>query len=163
MLYDAIERVGTVVEANFGTDMTALVAAKGEAGLVKTAVVYKRRPAEAFHEKVTYAQPGIGVYGDTVHTQARRDDIRDSTIVLILDYFARGRDPDLLEKQIELAAEALLQSIDAVLDSSVIGGGELEGSITALFSNLALAEEGQDYEDRVMLRFPIRDRDTGLS
>lgn len=165
---------------NFDTDMAALVAAKVTAGRLdsiqadamdQTATVYERLAAEEFaahpdedgpdQEKL----PGIGVYAGPLTTQARWQGRRDARAVVVLDYFATGSDPVVLGKQVELAAEALLRSIDRIPEAAPageLGAAELKDEIAVVIAGSS-RERGLDYyQDRVTLTFPILEQDTGL-
>jgi hypothetical protein len=162
VIYDAIERAATVAAANFDTDLAALAVAKTETLLASSTTVYKRRTAEAFEKDVTEKTAGLGIYWESVQTEVKDQGKRDSTVFVLYDYYAIGSDLGQLEKQVELAAEALMQSIDRLADSSVLAAGEAPGSVIVLAFLVGQGEEGQHYEGRVILRFPVLDRDQGL-
>lgn len=179
-IYDAVERTLEVVKANFDTDMSALVAAKVTDGRLsqeqadamdKDATIYERLAAEEFaahpddegpaQEKL----PGIGIYAGSLTTQAKWQGRRDARAVVVLDYFAQGDDPIVLGKQTELAAEALLRSIDRIPEAATageLGAAELKDEISVQIAGSS-RERGLDYyQDRVTLTFPILEQDSGL-
>ncbi len=179
-IYDAVERTLEVVKANFDTDMAALVAAKVTASRLsqeqadamdKGATIYERLAAEEFaahpdeegpdQEKL----PGIGVYAGPMTTQAKWQGRRDARASVVIDYFAQGTDPIVLGKQTELAAEALLRSIDRIPEASPageLGAAELKDEIAVLIVGSSRTEGLDYYQDRVTLTFPILEQDIGL-
>lgn len=165
MIYDAIEAVYTVVLANFATDMAALVAAKSVADVNAKINVVKRQPAETYVDR-GLALPAVGVYGLRIATQAKNQGARDNVSTVVLDYYAEGADPVVLAKQVELAAEALLVSVDKVTPSGggVFGAAELVGSVTIELTE-SYVEAKPDATDRrywrrALISFPVHDRDT---
>lgn len=179
-IYDAVERTLEVVDANFDADMTALVAAKVTAARLSqvqadkmdtTATIYERLSAAEFaahpdeegpdQEKL----PGIGIFSGPMTTQAKWQGRRDARAVVVIEYFALGDDPVVLEKQTELAQEALLRSIDRIPDAAPageLGAGELKDEISVIPLG-ASRERGMDfYQDGVTITFPILEQDTGL-
>lgn len=164
MYYDAVERVVSIVEANFETDMRAVVADKSESGITATATIHSRRPAALFADK-TADLPGIGIYPTTARTQARHATIRDSRIDMVIEYCAVGSNPDQLEKQVELAVESLLRSIDRIGEGTdgVLGGGELTGDIETEIFGAGMAAGQRYFEEVGTLRFTVIDREQGLT
>jgi len=133
MIHDAIERLYTQLNANFATDMAAVITEKGAGvvGLVATATVIKRQTAEIFVQK-SQAPPAIGIYGVRATTQAKDQTKRDSKNVIGVDYYATGTDASKLQKQTELAAEAIMRSVDRLAGSGggVFGAAVEEDSVT---------------------------------
>ena len=175
MVYDAIEQAATSLSANFDADLAALATAKGEAGITQTATVYKRRPATVLFALAAVTGsgvtlPAIGVWVQRTATQARRQDVRDNVHQLVFDYVARsagvtaGSDVTL-EKQAELAAEALLRTVDRLVTAGggYFGAGELAGSVVIELSGLAMGPGQSYYEEHVRLTCPVTERDTGLA
>jgi hypothetical protein len=161
MIYDAIEQAYLVVNSNFATDMAALVALKSESGLTTTATIEKRQRAERFIA-LQAAGPTIGIWGRGVVTQAKvGTGWRDNVSSVVLDYYCTGTDPVKVAKQAELAAEALLKSIDRMSDQAqgVYGAGELRGSVTVDLSDGYLEVKADTYYRRAQITFPLTDRD----
>lgn len=157
MFYDAIERSYTVIDANFATDMAAIVTAKSETVVATTATVYKRRIGSGLAEDDTTA---IAIYAITSTTDSKRQGRRDGRINMVWEYWCYGTDPDVVSITVELAIEALLMSIDKLIGGdSVMGAGEREGSVIVDPSNLAKLDGSDLYEDFCRIRFPIVDRD----
>lgn len=178
-IFDAVERTLSVVKANFDADMKALVAAKVTAGALKQgeadqidqkATIYDRLPSEVFAahpegDDDALGLPGVGVYSGPMTTQAKWQGKRDSRAVVVLDYFAIGEDPRLLEIQVELAAEVLLRAVDRIPEAALageLGAGEDPNSVDVLPFALARTAGLDFYQDRVTVTFPILDQDTGL-
>lgn len=165
MIYDVVEAVSDVVVLFFGPKLAALATAKQHQEIVQSATVYPRRRAVDFAAKDGAELPAIGVYslGNTL-TNARRQDLRDSLVTVVLDYFARGKDSEALVVQAELAAEAMVGCVDKVYGSAVgvFGAGEAEASV--LVTMFDVAPYGEEYyEQRVTVRFEVNERDTGLT
>lgn len=163
MIYDQVEQAFAIANANFATDMAALVAAKSIVGLTTTATFIKRQDAE-IAKALNATPPFVGVVALRAATQAKDQGKRDTLGQLAYDYYASGADPLKVAKQAELAVEALLQSVDRLAGSGsgVFGAGELSGSIEIEMTDGF--EEGDNglYFRRGTVRFPIWDRDTGL-
>ena len=177
-IFDAIVRTIQVVKANFDTDMSALVTAKVAAGFLaqaeadvieQTATIYDRLAAEEFaphgDDETPDKLPGIGIYSGPMTTQAVWQGRRDARAVVVLDYFAMGEDPRLLEIQVELATESLLRSIDRIPEAAPagqLGAGELRDEIAVLPFGLARTKGLDFYQDRATVTFPILEQDSGL-
>jgi len=161
---DVIEAAASVVTANFTTLLTALAAAKGVT-LDPTITVYKRQNANLFAALKTTTLPGVGIYGLGAQTNARRQDLRDSSVLTVFDYFARGPDPAALLVQGELAAEVLLMCIDRLGGSAVgvYGAGEATLSVQVSIAPAVRAAGETYYEENVLVQFLVDERDTGLS
>lgn len=165
MLYDAVEQVYTVVLANFTTDLGALATAKG-VSVTATVGVIKRQTAETM-VALGADLPAIGVYTVAGSTQAKDQGKRDTLTTMVLDYYAEGTDPANLAKQAELAAEALLRSIDRLWPALEGGGGNAVGSVgivmTPGYQEVRQNEAEQTvYNHRATVTFPVMDRDSGL-
>ena len=163
MLFDAVEQVYVVVLANFTTDLGALATAKG-VSVTATAGIIKRQTAPTFLG-LGADLPAIGVYATDGVTQAKDQGKRDTLTTMVLDYYAEGTDPANLAKQAELAAEALLQSVDRLWPGLEGGGGNAVGSIgitmTPGYQEIRQNEAGQTvYNHRATVTFPVMDRDT---
>lgn len=165
MIYDAAEKAYEVATTNFTADFIALIAAKGLGGLGLTtaATLIKRQDAETFIG-LNAALPAIGVIGRRAHTQAKDQSKRDNVSEIVYDYFAVGPEPSTIAKQAELAAEALLRSIDRLWasGSGVFGAGELPGSISIDFDPGYVEVQQPNYGARARVSFPVTDRDEGL-
>ncbi len=167
MIYDAVERAHSILDANFSTKMAALLTAKSlTTGYVSTVTVVKRRTAihEAAKGSVDLATtPRIGVYAGEAVTQAKIHDSRDSMVMMVMEYVARGSDEDKLAIQSEVAAEAIMQCVDLMSgDTAVIGAGESLGETTVEIARTSHAS-GQAYaQDIVTVIAPVVSRDTGL-
>lgn len=173
MIFDAVERaylvLGIGTTNKFTTDLAALIAAKGVAGLDSTISVYKRERAETFIA-LGGSLPGLGVYGTHVDTQARVGGVagvgwRDNVSLVTYDYYCvytAGADaPVKAAKQAELAAEALLKCIDAMVDTpgdGVFGAGELRASVQVEMSDGYL-KDAAGWFRRAKVTFPLTDRD----
>jgi hypothetical protein len=164
VIRDALERVADIVAANFAVDLAALATAKGVT-IDTTATIYKRRSKETFGTKRNPTLPGIGIFWLSGATNARRQDERDTTLTMVLDYYALDTDPDRLAEQVELAVEALLRSVDRLGEGAagVLGAGEPENSIQLQHTPTSVLEGAETYEERAQVLFPIIDQDVGLS
>lgn len=157
MIYDAIEAAYTVVNANFATDYAALAATKGVA-IVTPVGIIKRQKADIF-VPLGATLPAIGIYGVSGTTQVKDQGKRDTICALAFDFYDRGTDPVALAKQAELAAEALLQSIDRMWPTAAGGAGEGDGSITITLADGYDETAELKYERRATITFPLVDRD----
>lgn len=166
MIYDAVERAYSILTANFATDMAALLTAKSLSGN-STVTVVKRRSAEheAANQDANLATtPRIGVWAETAVTQAKmQDDRRDSIVMVTMEYVCRGTDEDTIAIQAEIAAEAIMMSVDAMSgDTSVIGASEDTGETTVELRRTSHATGQQYAQEVVQVISPIVDRDIGL-
>lgn len=165
MIHDAVEICAAAMAGQFEGKMTALVAANGVVGADVAVTVYKRRAAEIFTPLESTTLPGLGIYCTTARTQAKRQGARETTPVIVFDYFARGTDPEILAAQCELAAEAIVGVLDGVMTP---GGDQLweagaeDRSITIAIQGSSHIEGQDTYEDRVLVTCPVEFRDTGL-
>ena len=63
-------------------------------------------------------------------------------------------------RAVELAAEAIMRSVDRLTDSqNVLGAAEEEFGVVVERGNLAHAEGSDLYEDYLRIRFPVIERD----
>ena len=165
MLHDTVERVWVVVNTNFAADMAAVITAKGlgAAGLTATATIIKRQTAEIFAAKQATV-PTIGVYGIRAVTQAKDQGKRDSQNTVGIDYYATGMDASKLQKQVEVAAEALLRSVDRIAGSGggVFGAAVQDGSITVDLLDGYTEGAAPAYIGVATVTFPVDDREDGL-
>ncbi len=165
MIYDAIERTITIVDANFTTDLQALVAAKGVTGVYTDVKVYGRRRAQQFWELMEKdgVDAGIGIYPQQFDTPAEFVMRRHSRHQIVIEYYAVGKDPDALAVQMELAAEAILRSIDRLIvaggSSGIIAVGEEDGDIIGEWVGASWNDELRLTEDNLQIRFVCIARD----
>lgn len=170
MVFDAIEAAYTIVLANFATDMATLATAKAVTCETQANII-KRQSAEIY-VYLRAALPAIGIWALRVATQAKGQNGRDNETTLVLDYYATGYDPRVVAVQVELAAEALMISVDKLTPGSggVFGAGELPGAVRIELSD-GYVETAQDadkqpnsdrrlYSRRAQITFPVYDRDT---
>lgn len=145
MLYDAIERVYALLDANVETDLAALATAKGLT-LGTTVELVKRQRKETFL-RLGSTTPAIGIFPATVVTQARNQGRRHSRVGVVCEYYASSADPVLVQQQAELAVEAILRTVDRLGEltdtGGVYGGGGEEGSVSVEFTDGRVAGESQ--------------------
>ena len=159
MIYDALERLVTVVRDNFETDLEGLRDEK-ELTITTSAVVYPGLSADEFADKTL---PGIGIYALGGLTQAKFQQLRDTVVTHVLDYFDEGDDVEALDHQVTLAAEALLKSIDRMSEGgTVIGAGEEAGNISVVIQQFRRVDGSRRSGRRALLTFTARDRDQDL-
>lgn len=163
MLYDPIEQFYTVLNTNFATDMAALVAAKGVTGLTTTATIIKRHGAEDIIARRA-TQPTIGFVPVTFRTQAKDQGKRDTRATLEVVYVATGADPAKVGKQVELALESILRSVDRLAASGggVFGAAVEDGAIDGELSDYYADGEAPNYYQIGTMRIPIDDREDGI-
>lgn len=166
MIHVPVDQAAATLDAHFEADLAALLATHSIVGADPSLTVYPRRSAELFTALKNHRLPGCGVYALHVRTQARVQGIRDNRLRITFDYFARGADPEVLTAQCELAAEALLQTIDRLAgfdpNDQFIGAGEEELGITVDLLGAAQAEGSKLFEDRLLVTCPSTYRSTGL-
>jgi hypothetical protein len=165
VLYDAVEQVFTVLNTNFATDFAALLTQKGLTGLglVTTANIVKRQDAEDF-VRFRVTTPTIGILGLDSASRAKDQGKRDNRNIISVDYFATGSETDgpKVQKQVELAAEAIHKSVDRLHDG--VGGGVFGASVEDNDLNTHLERgysEGQTplYLGLATVTFSVDDRD----
>lgn len=162
MIFDAVEAMATVLTANFTADFTALASAKGVADLPSPPTFVKRQKAETF-TSLGVTLPAIGMYVVRAVTMAKWQAVRDPRTTGVFDWYARLADPFLLAEQTELAAEAILRTVDRLSSSgSIYGAGELPDSITIELTDGYNQSIQPSYDRRVTVTFSIYDRDSGL-
>jgi hypothetical protein len=165
VVHDAIERLYTALFTNFATDMAAVITEKGAGvvGLVNTATVIKRQTAEIFVQKAQ-APPAIGIYGIRATTQAKDQGKRDSKNSIGIDYYATGTNPSQLQKQTELAAEAIMRTIDRLAGSGggVFGAAVEEDSVTWDWLDGYTEGVAPLYIGVATGTIPVDDRESGL-
>jgi hypothetical protein len=165
VFYDVVEAVAARAGADFTPGMVHLATQKS-VSIVTTATIYKRQDANIFAalDASVATLPGIGVYALSALTNARRQDLRDSSVAMVYDYFARGLDPAALLVQAELAAEALLRVIDRIYGSApgIFGVGEATLGVQVTIEPMVKAAGEDYYEQRVLVRFLVDERDLDL-
>jgi len=162
MIFDAVEAMTTVLTANFSADFTALAAAKSVADLPSPPTFVKRQKAEMF-ATLGVTLPAIGIYVLRSVTMAKWQAVRDPRCTGVFDWYARLADPELLAKQTELAAEAMLRTVDRLSSSgSIYGAGELPDSITIEVTDGYDKSIEPSYDRRATVTFSVYDRDSGL-
>ena len=163
MIRDAVERVYSVVNSNFATQLATLLTAASLPAL--TPMVFKRRSAERFY---AHTACGVGVYHEGGTTSRRKpgaasgSGIRDSRPILVLDFYLRGTTEADVEQQTEVAIQALLRSVDAIPTTGVFSAGDGPGSVTWEIISTPLSEDRTMAESRALIRFPVVVRETGL-
>lgn len=162
MIYDAVEAMTTVLTANFAADFTALATAKSVADLSGPPTFVKRQRAEMF-TTLGVSLPAIGIYVLRAVTMAKWQAVRDPRCTGVFDWYARNSNPLLLAQQTELAAEAMLRSVDRLATSgSLFGAGELADSITIEVTDGYDKSIEPAYDRRATVTFTVYDRDSGL-
>lgn len=170
MIYDVIEAGAADLVANYAADFAAVVAQKGLGGLglVGTAVIYKRQPAEIFAAIPDVPGqasrfPGLGIYAvPGSRTQPKSVQLRDSDVQVAHDFFLRGSDPEKVVLNAEIAVEAILRHLDRMPGQpGVVGVGEEPRSV--LVDMFDVKKVGEDYyEQLATVTAPHRTRDDGL-
>lgn len=163
MIHDQVEQAFSVANTNFGTDYSALLTAKGVASPGAVTIIKRQSvPTALGYGK---APPFMGVISLAARTQAKDQGKRDTQGLVAYDFYLSGTDPALVAKQVELAAEAALRSVDrlAASGAGAFGAGELPLSVNVTLSDDEDEEvqEGK-YGRRAMVSFPMWDRDEGL-
>jgi hypothetical protein len=163
VIYDPLEQFFAALNANFATDMVALVTAKSLTGITTTATIIKRQTAEVIIAKRA-TQPTIGFYPTTFRTQAKDQGKRDTRCWLEVVYVATGEDPAAIGKQIELALESILRSVDrlAGLGGGVFGAAVEDNSIDGELSDYYVDGQAPNYYQTGTMRIPVDDRENGL-
>lgn len=162
MLFDALERVYTVVNANFNTDLATLCAAKGVTGF--SATIVKRETAEIMRAKYQ-AFPAIGLYAIGAATQMADGGLggkRDADCDVAADLVLVGTDAALLQAQGELGAEVLVKEMCERVPqgaNTTFAGGLQRRSVQVAISDGYTDEQATNYMVLVTVRVPIFDRD----
>lgn len=162
MLFDALERVYTVVSANFNADLATLAGLKGVTAF--TATVIKRQTAAMTLAKVA-AKPTVGIYSIGVRTKMADGGLggkRDSLCTIAADLVITGPDAALVQKQIELGAEVLVKAMtDRVPQgtTTVFAGGLEPQSVTVDISEGYTDAQAPDYIGVATVTVPVWDRD----
>jgi len=162
MLFDALERVYTVVNANFNADLTTLAGLKSVTAF--SAAIVKRETAEVMRNKYQ-AFPAIGIYAIEAVTQMADGGLggkRDATVMVGADLVIVGTDPVLVQEQIELGAEVLVKEMCERVPqgaNTTFAGGLQKDSVQVTISDGYTDEQGVNYIALATVRVPIFDRD----
>jgi len=162
MLFDALERVYTVVNGNFNADLTTLAGLKSVTAF--SAAIVKRETVEIMRNKYQ-AFPAIGIYAIDAVTQMADGGLggkRDSTVMVGADLVIVGTDPALVQAQIELGAEVLVKEMCERVPqgaNTTFAGGLQKGSVSVTISDGYTDEQGVNYIALATVRVPIFDRD----
>lgn len=163
MLFDAIERAWTVVNANFQTDFTALLTAKGVSGLTIAAIV-KRETAEKMIAR-GLAEPCIGIYGQSAKTSFADGGLggkRDSLCNIIADLVIVGTDPAIAQAQAELGAEVLVKELCERVGqggSLTFAGGLERFSVDVQLWDAYTDQQAPNYYTGATVTVPMWDRE----
>lgn len=166
MIRDAVERVFSVVSANFNAEFAALATAAGVPSV--TADFYKRQAAEIFSLKTT---AGLGIYHDGGSAQTSEGGAagsrrRTATVIIVLDWWIQGSDPDIVAQQTEIAVDAALRTVDRLVgfdQASGVGGAAVtDDSFSWRVERVHESTEQGAVMERAVMRFPIQVRDEGL-
>jgi hypothetical protein len=162
MLFDAIERVYTVTNANFNADVNTLLTAKGVT--VFSATVLKRETAEIMRAKYQ-TFPAVGIYAIDADTQMADGGLggkRDSDCAVAADLVIVGTDPVLVQEQVELGCEVLVKEMcDRVPTgaTTTFAGGLQRRSVKVSITDGYTDEQGVNYMAIGTVRVPVFDRD----
>lgn len=163
MLYDQVEQCYLVLAANFATDYAALLTAKGVAS--PGAVTLIKRQSVPTALRYGKAPPFLGIVSLAAQTQAKDQSKRDNRGLVAFDFYQIGSDPEVVAQQSELAAEAVLMSVDRfnTAGGGLFGGGDVPQSVDVTMSDDE-AEEVQLglYGRRATVSVRVWDRDSGL-
>lgn len=158
-----MERVAAILTANFDTDVGLLCTAKSVTAPA-TVTILKRMDIN-LHIAANGADrlPALCVYANTATTQAEMAGRRHTHATINIDYMDRFS-VTVLEtglKQAELAAEAILLSVDRLGLDNATGvweaGGGLD-SVVVTFNDREDAPEGE-YQRLVTVSVPVTDQD----
>ena len=165
MIYDAIERVYTVLNANLLTDWNALLTSNSLT-TIASLTIRKREDAEKMRANgVAFTTPAIGIYGLHFNTNFADGGLggkRDSLNRISADLVIVGTDGALIQKQVELGAQALVKGMcERVIQggSLTFGGGIERGSVSGDFESGYMDEQGSSYISLATVTVPIWDRE----
>lgn len=162
MIYDLVERAYTVLAANFATDYTALLTEKTVSSPGTVKIVKRQKVETALRYGVL--PPLMGVISIAAQATAKMQTRRDTQGLVAYDFYLTGTDPAVVAKQVEIAAEAALKSVDRLAGAGgVFGAGEIPLSVQITLSDDEDEEvqEGK-YGRRATVSFSMWDRDEGL-
>lgn len=165
MLFDAVERVFTVVNANFQADVNILTGLKGVTALTLAAnSITKRQTAELMLRNGA-ALPGIGIYAIRAQTNMADGGLggkRDSLCTVAADLVIKGTDPVLVQEQLELGAEVLVKEMcDRTPGggSLTFGAGVERLSVSVTISDGYSEDDAPNYLGVATVTVPVWDRE----
>ncbi len=157
-VYETTNEFETAIKANFATHIAA-VATDRSVTLDSAFTFYKRERVETFHKRTL---PGVGLWGLSAKTGAKRVERRDWIVTMVIDYFARSSDRNKLGEQVELAMEAMMRVVDGLAGSgTLMGASEDEFTTAAIHDIDELIQETTTgpFVAGFRLQVPIRQRD----
>lgn len=163
MIRDVVERVVTVLEANFDDDFAALATA---AGVPELTVPIRKRMA--FERIADLGPVGLGVYhngGSTARRKAGAGSgaaVRDTEVRVVLDWYLRGNDPAVVAAQTELAVAAMMRSVDEIPTTLIWSAADAQQSVTWRITRGPLTDAQRIAEERALVEFPVRIREESL-
>lgn len=165
MIWDAVEGCYTIINANFATEMAAVIAAKGlgALGLQDTATAQKRlRVAQLVSMRKPY--PALGVYSIGTLTGAKNQRRRTNLVRIGVDYWAQLNDAEKVAQQAELAAEAVMRCVDLIWQAAggVYGAGEGQFSTTLEMLATEPLKGAQHWGSGFRLLVPVNQQDDNL-
>lgn len=155
MIHGAVEFAASVLDTNFVSDMQTLAGNNLDIN-TKLEGIEKRRPAEVFLS-LGKSLPRIGIWPESCTTQAKSTKLRMSIVRLVADYVVQDSEDLKAAETAELAAEAIMLSVDRMAESAtydVVGSAMQEGSANIVLA-LASAVSGRVPQYRVMVRFDV--------
>ena len=164
MIHQVVNRVHTVVVDNFDTIFATLATAAGTTGLTPTK--YKRVSADRFKHRTAN---GLGIYQEGGATTRRRPGagsnaaIRDTRVVVVLDWYLRHTKEDVISLQTEVAIQTALRCIDLLPNGTdIVHAAEGDEAVTWSIERDSLSEDTRVATERALIRFPCWHRETGL-
>lgn len=158
-----MERVGAILTTNFDTDVGLLCTAKSVTPPA-TVTILKRMDMN-LHIAANGADrlPALCIYANTMTTQAKMAQRRHTHATINIDYMDRFAIASLETglKQAELAAEAILLSVDRLGLDNTTGVWEAGGAVDSVvltFSDREDAPAGE-YQRLVTVSVPVTDQD----
>jgi hypothetical protein len=162
VITDTVDQVWLMTNDWFPVDMQML-ASLYNVPMTTTATVIKRQSVEtALAEGATI--PVLGIVALRCTTNAKDQGKRDSLTTVEWDYYAEAATVaslGVLQKQVELAAQAILYTIDRLAGSGlqVFGGGDLPGSVEVTVTEGVNEGEAPRYWRRAVVTAPIWQRE----
>lgn len=165
MIWDGVEGVFAVMEANFDAQMAAVIALKGlgALGLQATSTRQKRlRIAQMVSMRKPF--PALGIYSIGTLTGAKSNSRRTNSIRVGVDYWAQLNDAEKVAQQAELAAEAVMRCADLIYMAAggVYGGAEGKYSTTIEMIATEPLKGAQHWGSGFRAIIPVDQEDTGL-
>ena len=163
MIFDAVEQCWLMTNDWFPVDMAMLANLVNLPGLQTTATVVKRQSVERMKQE-GLTPPILGIVALQCQTQAKDQGKRDSLVTIQWDYYAEAANAAAVvttDKQVELAVEAILYTIDRLAGSGlkVFEAGGLPGSVTVVLTEGVTEGEAPTYWRRATVTAPLWDRD----